>query len=148
MSTLEIPKADWPKFFDLFSRQHEGWITTLELMGSDLGDQFEAEQYSFNGISYDPKGTGRGSIDIELDLDPVRRVDHTVTRPSRVMLMLTELGAHEGLEIESEDGVKTLVRFRTAEFPEEITGAVDEELTRKMQELLNKLAQKKRRAGS
>jgi hypothetical protein len=146
-TTIEIPKSEWLNFCDLFSRQHEGRLATMEIAGADLGDQLEAEQYSFNGISYDPKGTSRDSIDIELGADPDRHVNHAVSRPRRVMLLLTEEGAHEGLDIESEDGTKTIVRFQTAQKHEQITGRVNEEISRRMRELIGRLVQKKRRAG-
>ena len=34
MKTKEIPKEEWPKFFDAFSRQHEGWLVTIEIFGT------------------------------------------------------------------------------------------------------------------
>jgi hypothetical protein len=148
MRTMEIPKNEWLNFFDIFSRQHEGWLATLEIAGSDVGDQIEAQQYWFSGISFDPKGTGRDSIDIELGADPNRHVNHLVARPASVALMLSDAGAHEGLNIESEDGTKTILLFRTAQIPEQINGIVDEKLSQRMQELMDRLAKKKRRAGS
>jgi hypothetical protein len=74
-------------------------------------------------------------------------VNHAVSRPRRVMLLLTEEGAHEGLDIESEDGTKTIVRFQTTQMREQIAGVVNENISRRMQELIGRLVQKKRRAG-
>jgi hypothetical protein len=148
MATMEIPKSEWLDFLDVFSRQHEGWLATLEIVTPEIGDQIEAQQYSFNGVSFDPKGTNRDSIDIELGVDPDRHVNHLVSRPAKVTLILGDTGAHEGLNIESEDGTKTILRFRTAQVPEQINGVVDERLSQRMKEIMDRLAQKKRRAGS
>ena len=49
MSTQEIPRNQWNTFFDSFSRQHEGWLATLELLNTDLGAQEEANELSFEG---------------------------------------------------------------------------------------------------
>src|SRR5712664_3846445 len=51
MPTQEIPREDWSNFFDVFSRQHEGWLVTLEVFGPEVGAQEEAHQLPFEGIS-------------------------------------------------------------------------------------------------
>ena len=43
MQTREIPREQWIRYFDDFSKNHEGWIVTLEVIGSDIGDQEEAK---------------------------------------------------------------------------------------------------------
>ena len=35
----EIPREEWIRFFDDFSKQHEGWIVNWEVLGRDIGDQ-------------------------------------------------------------------------------------------------------------
>ncbi|CAN5438101.1 hypothetical protein BH20ACI3_BH20ACI3_19140 [soil metagenome] len=42
MPTQEIPRDEWKTFLDTFSRQHEGWLATLEVLGTDIGAQQEA----------------------------------------------------------------------------------------------------------
>ena len=37
-----IPEGDWRQFFDAFSRRHEGWLASVEILGSDIGQQVEA----------------------------------------------------------------------------------------------------------
>lgn len=37
MPTQEIPRQEWNNFFDSFSRQHEGWLATLEIFGPEIG---------------------------------------------------------------------------------------------------------------
>jgi hypothetical protein len=50
----EILREQWISFFNNFSKQHEGWIVTVEVIDSDLGDQEEAAGLPLVGISYIP----------------------------------------------------------------------------------------------
>lgn len=46
MSTREVPREEWVSFCDSFSRQHEGWRVTVEVLGAGLmyvPDPFDAE---------------------------------------------------------------------------------------------------------
>ena len=36
MSTREVPREEWVSFCDSFSRQHEGWRVTVEVLGAGL----------------------------------------------------------------------------------------------------------------
>ena len=51
MPTQEIPRAEWNTFLDTFSRQHEGWLATLEVLAADIGAQEEARDLPLEGIS-------------------------------------------------------------------------------------------------
>ena len=50
MKTKEIPRNEWQGFFDMFSRQHEGWLATLEILGSEIGAQVEERGLTLEGI--------------------------------------------------------------------------------------------------
>ncbi len=41
----EIPRGEWIQFLNDFSRRHQGWLTTLEVSGRDVGDKFENPSY-------------------------------------------------------------------------------------------------------
>lgn len=41
----------WPSFFDSFSRKHQGWLATLEILGPDIGAQVEERELAFEGIT-------------------------------------------------------------------------------------------------
>ncbi len=51
MSTQEIPRDEWVSFLDRFSKQHEGWLVTLEVFAPDIGAQQEATEIPLEGIS-------------------------------------------------------------------------------------------------
>ena len=124
MPTQEIPREDWSNFFDVFSRQHEGWLATLEVFGPEVGAQEEAHELPFEGISIASGGNGADAIAINLGKTPEDHVTHTITKPEHVWLEQTSGGANAALEIESENQNKALLRFRSALPPEMVDGVV------------------------
>ncbi|HEY0378950.1 MAG TPA: DUF5335 family protein [Pyrinomonadaceae bacterium] len=126
MATREIPRDEWVEFFDGFSHQHEGWLVTVEVLGGELGAQVEARELRLGGISADLKGDDEDAISIMVGETPDDHVTHTITRPTHVSLEQTQEGANEALQIESGEGVTTLLRFRSAVLPEMVDGFVSE----------------------
>ena len=113
MSTQEIPREQWKNFLDRFSRQHEGWLATLEVLGPDIGAQEEAHDLPLEGITATSTDDESRSIAINLGNVPEDHVTHAITKPIRVWLEQTSEGAAAALEIESADEIKTLLRFRS-----------------------------------
>jgi hypothetical protein len=126
MPTQEIPREDWSKFFDVFSRQHEGWLATLEIFSPDVGAQEEAHELSLEGISIASGGSEADAIAISLGKTAEDHVTHTITKPKHVWLEQTSEGANAALEIESENQTKSLLSFRSALPPEMVDGIVTE----------------------
>ena len=124
MATQEISHDEWTTFLDRFSRQHEGWLVTLEVFAPDIGAQEEARELPLEGISAAAKDSEPKTIAISVGKTPQDHVTHTITEPTRVWLEQTSEGANAALEIESADGAKTLLRFRSALPPEMVDGVV------------------------
>lgn len=122
----EIPRSEWVKFLDSFSRQHEGWLVTVEVLGAEIGAQVEAQELPLVGITAELKGGDEDAITIILGGQSTDRVTHNITQPTHVRIEQTESGADMTLQIESGDGVTTLVRFRSAMLPEMVDGIVAE----------------------
>ena len=120
----EIPRHEWVEFFDSFSRQHEGWLVTVEVLGAEIGAQVEAQELPLHGITAELKGGDEDTISVILGGEPTGHVTHSVTGPKHVRIEQTEDGADMTLQIESGDGVTTLVRFRSAMLPEMVDGVV------------------------
>jgi len=123
MATQEIPRDEWKIFFDTFSRQHEGWLATLEVLATDIGAQQEAHDLPLEGITAASKDDKSQEITINLGKTAEDHVTHTITEPTRVWLEQSSHGANAALEIESAD-VKTLLRFRSALPAEMVDGVV------------------------
>jgi hypothetical protein len=125
MPTQEIPNYEWGKFFDEFSGRHEGWLTTIELLSADIGDQIQARDLPLAGISVEADEDVEDQITIMVGASPNARISHTISKPGRVWLKQNEEGADEALQIESFDGI-ALLRFRSTALPELVDGILAE----------------------
>jgi len=119
--TRRIPSDQWISFLNSFSKQHEGWLVTLEVLDPELGAQTEASELPLEGIS---GSTAPKTISISLGDAPSNHLTHTVNSPTQLWLSRTSQGADEALEIESIDGAKTLLRFRSAMPTELVDGLI------------------------
>jgi hypothetical protein len=124
MATREIPRDEWKSFFDVFSRQHEGWLATLEISGQDVDAQQQPSEAPFKGITLTWVVGESEAIALNLGRTPEDHVKHTVIEPTHVWLAQTPEGANAALEIESADETRTLLRFRSAVLPEFVDGIV------------------------
>ena len=124
MATREIPRDEWTEFFDGFSRQHEGWLVTVEVLGSEIGAQIEVRELRLEGITAEVKDDDEGAISIMVGETPDDHITHVITAPSHVRLEQTQEGADQALQIESASGATTLLRFRSAMLPEMVDGVV------------------------
>jgi len=126
MPTQEIPRDEWSPFLERYSRQHEGWLATLEVFGPEIGAQQEALDLPLEGITAASKDGNPSTVSISIGLgrNPDDHVTHTITDPTRLWLEQTSQGANAALEIESAGEVKTLLRFRSALPAEMVDGVV------------------------
>ena len=118
MQTRQIERSAWPAFLDSFSRQHEGWLVSLEILGPDLGAQVEERELPFAGITDESDETEGNTIIIMTGGKADDHVNHTISRPTEISLEQTDEGADAALAIRSADGVTALLRFRSAVLPE------------------------------
>ncbi|MBI2816508.1 MAG: DUF5335 family protein [Acidobacteria bacterium] len=123
MPTQEIPLHDWTGFFDQFSRRHQGWRATVEVLSNEIGAELEARDSPLVGISADLKDTER-SISIILGESGQHCLTHIISDPQYVRLKQTNDGIDEALAIESRDGVTTLLHFRSSNKPEMLDGVI------------------------
>ena len=107
----------------IFSRQHEGWIVTLEVVGHEIGDQEEVNGLPLVGISADLKPEER--VMIVAGGRPEAHVTRIISQPKRVWLKKPE----DTIEIEAADGTKTLLNFHYVR-PEETERQLPEETTK------------------
>jgi hypothetical protein len=124
MQTKEIARTEWPSFFNSFSRAHEGWLATLEILGPDIGAQVEERELAFEGITDESDEAHGNTIMIMTGGRAENHVTHTITRPVEVSLEKTDEGADAALAIKSEDGVTALLRFRSPVLPETVDAMV------------------------
>jgi len=110
MHTIEIPRTQWINRLNEFSRAHEGWPVSLDILADSLGAQPEFRLFSLAGITADPSHGGTISITAAVPGDGF--FTHTVRSPVHVFIEETDAGAEAALEIESADGTKAILQFR------------------------------------
>ena len=118
----EIPVEAWREFFDSFSRQHEGWLVNLEVI-TDKGRLVEVNNKPLVGVSSDTHQKAN-RVDISIGLTPEEHSAHEISGVTHVRFLRTDSGADEGLELVSEDGTRTVIRFRAPIRPEMLDGKV------------------------
>lgn len=111
MATREIPRTEWVKGLDRFSRAHENWVVYLELIGRQLGDQEMSTKLPLVGIAADVKG-GASRIIVSLGGRPDAHLDRVVDKAKRLWLTESDDRTHDSVAIEADDGTKTVVHFR------------------------------------
>ena len=124
MTFRTIAPESWREELDSFSRQHEGWLATLEVLGTEIGAQEEAHELPLEGVSIGSGINEPETIAISIGRTPDDHISHTITKPEHVWLEQTDEGADAALEIESADATKTLLRFRSPVPPEYVDGVV------------------------
>jgi len=121
MPTQEVPHYEWARFFDEFSRRHQAWLVTVEMIGQSIGHQVQVRNLPLEGIMVEPNEIGEDEITIIAGSRPEAHISHTVRLPRRVLLKQNDEGADEAVEIESFGG-NVLVTFRATALPELLDG--------------------------
>lgn len=116
----DIVQEQWVSFLDSFSREHQGWLATIEVVSSS-GRIVVAHGRALKGISID-QTHDRQRVYIHVGDSPDEHVTHTVDAPTGLRFKQIEGGRHAGLEIRSSDGTTSVIRFRTAARPETLDG--------------------------
>lgn len=109
MQTVEIPCREWTTRLDEFSRIHEGWPVSLDILALSIGAQSAFRQLALVGVTAEP-GHG-GAISITVAVPTSGFHTHTIHLPIHVFIE-TDAGVDAALEIESADGVKAILQFK------------------------------------
>ena len=122
-TTQQIPRREWPAFFDAFSLRHNRWLVNVEIFSPEIGAQVEADSLRFEGIGADLKAA-TDRITISLGEPGGGMLNHIILAPTRVFFERSdlELATFETLQIECESGATTLLRFLAGVLPEDDGG--------------------------
>lgn len=107
MRLMTIPADSWRRSLDSMSRAYVRAVVSIDVERPDFGKHAEVSEQPFAGITADRSGivvqVARGNSHLE----------HTVAEPSAVRFEETVEGALQGIEVDSRDGSRTTVRFRS-----------------------------------
>jgi hypothetical protein len=121
MRTVEVPREEWPRALDQFTAIHQGWVVSLDVLGSDIGAQPEITGLPLIGVTADPHREP-GNITISAARAANEHVTHIIEAPEHLYIERTDEGADAALEIEARDGTKNILRFRATALPETVNG--------------------------
>jgi hypothetical protein len=107
-----VPRAEWLSFLKGFSRRHANDRVTVQVLAPGLGSQVEARALPLEGIMAGRRTNG--PISISVGRTPERHVEHEVPDPSQIWVQMSEDGAERALDIESQDGTRTIVQLEPA----------------------------------
>ena len=111
----EIPRDQWQTYLEEFSKRNSGRPADLEVLSEELGDQEEAQMLPFEGITLETKGSQAASAEIMMGGTGAaddRNLTHTVSHVRLIVPKVGPDGREEALEIEAEDGTKTILVFK------------------------------------
>jgi hypothetical protein len=108
MMNRNVPRAEWYRFFDDFTRRHREALVNVTVVGEKLGAQHEARELPLNGIVADRFGK---ALSIALGGANGPNIDHPIDRPVRVWVEMDESGEEIAIEIESENGTQTILEL-------------------------------------
>jgi hypothetical protein len=109
MRTREIPHDRWPHFLVDFTELHQGEHVSVETVHEGVKSHL-CDLPLVGIVSADPKAPGGGWIDIIAGESPATQATHSVPRPSRVVIAEEEDGKGVALQIDSADGLTTMIR--------------------------------------
>lgn len=107
---LEIKKEKWAGFFDTLSKRRFEWITKVEVLGSEMGDQILTDGLPLNGVTVETRGD-LTMIDISVGENTESHQTHNIKNPSRIAFLAAADKYQDVINIEEDDGTKTLITF-------------------------------------
>jgi uncharacterized protein DUF5335 len=121
MPVVQIPHNEWDEFFASFSRQHEGWLVTIEVLQPRGEVQLSFKDVSLQKVTI-VISKGKEILTINMGERSGKTQSLEISSPSRIFLCTNTEGAHEELRIESLAGKTTVLRFRSPMLPEMVDG--------------------------
>lgn len=119
MRVMTIPHQSWRRSLDSLSRAYAGAMVSVEVDHPDFGCHPEVRTQPLSGITAD-----RSGIIVQIAHGKTH-LDHTITHPSALRFTESGEGALTGVEIDSRDGARTTVRFRSPLHPDLLDPAVE-----------------------
>ena len=112
MATEQLPRDSWRAYFDDLSRTAGATEVTIEIAGSDLGDQIAAEQLILTGITYDD-GDDLLVVGLEAPGSSTEEYEHMIDSPQQIQVATQEDGTTT-VEVTDPEGDHHLVHLQPA----------------------------------
>jgi len=107
---FEIKKNDWAGFFESLSKRRYEWKIKVEVLNPDMGDQTLTDGLPLNGVTVETRGD-HTSLDISVGGNTDVHQTHNIKNPTSVTLLSETDSTGDVIDIEEDDGTKTLISF-------------------------------------
>jgi hypothetical protein len=123
MQTVEVQPRRWSRALEDFSATHEGWLVSVDILAPTLGAQHEVTNLPLLGVVAEPHSDG-AVITISAAGRDGEQITHVIHAPTSVRIERTNDGIDAAMQIESAEGVTTILRLKTAARPDTVDGIV------------------------
>ena len=123
MTRVEVPPERWAAKLDEFTRVHEWALVSIDIWTAGEGKRREVADLPLLGVSADRPGTDR-TVLMSVACAGDGHVTHVVHGVTRISVEQTTDGADSALLVDSADGTRTVLRFRTRVLPEIVDGSL------------------------
>jgi hypothetical protein len=123
----EIPRGQWPAFFDRFSRTHRAWLATINTTVATPDSEDAA--HPLRSITPFVHNNRVVHIDIRFQDEPPGREPLRIYAPASVCVDETTEGIAQGVEIVDDKGAVTRLRFPSAPRSDMLDGVAPGELS-------------------
>lgn len=106
----EIPKDKWKLFCDEISRDRLDWETSVQVLNNGTGAQVLSAGLPLIGLSFDMED-GKEKIELITGTGASIHQTHSIFDPRRVMLEAESERDGGVVDIEDDEGTKTLISF-------------------------------------
>src|SRR5262245_36354389 len=103
METLELSRDTWAEQLRQFTKTHEGWLVSGEILGLDIGAQPEINDLPLVGVFVDHTNHD-GTVSVSVARSKTDHLTHIIRDVTRVYVEKADDGADAGLQIHSTDG--------------------------------------------
>jgi len=117
MTLVEIPPERWSARLDELTRLHEWWLVSIDICTDREGRRREVTNLPLLGLSADRSATG-GTVFMSMACAGDGHITHVAHGVTRVSIEQSTGGADAALLVDSADGTRTVLRFRTEVWPD------------------------------
>jgi hypothetical protein len=116
-----IARQEWVAALNGFTRRHDGWLVSLDIIPPQGQPLREFENLPLRGVSSD-RVNHDGTLVISVSWSRNQHLTHMVHSVARLSIEQTADGADAALWIDAKDGTRTVLRLRVAALPETVDG--------------------------
>jgi hypothetical protein len=110
-TTQEIARQTWRQYFDELSRTLGTVIATVEIVGSDIGAQFEADRLVLTGITYDDRDDVL-VVGLDAPGGPPEDLERMIDRPQKILVATGDPPPAEmTIDVQDAAGHQTIIRL-------------------------------------